>query len=103
MFEHDARDLPVFALSNAEESIGTNEEDWANRDTIWMAPSGGTFRFAELLLNAGCSWNPVREYSLEGDAGYRGVGPMSAELTILLPGSHGWSYGDDVPAPGARS
>jgi hypothetical protein len=66
-----------------------------------MAASQGMFRLAELLLNAGCSWNEVREYALEGDAGYRGVGPMSAELRIFLPGSHGWIYrDDDVPKPG---
>jgi hypothetical protein len=56
------------------------------------------FRLADLLLNAGCSWNSVREYSLEGDAGCRGVGPMSAELWVFLPGSHGWFFsGEDVP------
>ena len=55
---------------------------------------------SELLLNAGCSWNEVRDYDLEGDAGYRAVGPMSAELTIFLPGSDGWIYpDDDVPSP----
>ena len=96
----DARDLPVFALSNADDCVGTTAEDWAARDTIWMSPSSGTFRFAELLLNAGCSWNTVREYALEGDAGYRGVGPMSAELRIFLPGSGGWIFPeDDVPRP----
>ena len=55
----------------------------------------GAFRLAELLLNAGCSWNSVRECTLEGDAGYPGVAPMSAEL---LPASDGWIYGGgDVP------
>ncbi len=97
----DTRDLPVLALSNADDSVGPTEEDWEKRDTIWMAASQGMFRLAELLLNAGCSWNEVREYALEGDAGYRGVGPMSAELRIFLPGSHGWIYpDDDVPKPG---
>lgn len=95
--DRDTRDLPVLGLSNADNSIAT-EEDWARRDTVWMEPSTGMFRFAELLLNAGCSWNSVREYSLEGDAGYRGVGPMSAELRIFLPGSQGWIFpSEDVP------
>jgi hypothetical protein len=69
--------------------------------TIWIEKfSRGEFRFAELLLNAGCSWNTVREYSLEGDAGYRGVAPMSAELRIFLPGSHAWGWeGDEIPIP----
>lgn len=100
MYENDTRDLPVLALSNADDSVGVRDEDWSRRDTIWMGTSFGTFRFAELLLNAGCSWNPVREYALEGDAGYRGVGPMSAELKIFLPGSDGWIYeSDDIPTP----
>ena len=55
-------------------------------------------RFAELLLNACCSWNEVREYALEGDAVTGVVGPMSAELRIFLPGSDGWILPhEDVP------
>lgn len=92
-------DLPRFALSNAEFSIAGTEKDWAERDTVWIPDFGpGEFRFAELLLNASCSWNPVREYDLEGDAGYRSLAPRSAELGINLPGSFPWGYqGEDVP------
>ena len=98
-YDCDTSDLPSFYLSNAEDCVA-NEEDWAKRDTVWVQMSSGMFRFAELLLNAGCSWNEVRDYDLEGDAGYRAVGPMSAELTIFLPGSDGWIYpDDDVPSP----
>jgi hypothetical protein len=91
-------DLPLLALSNADDCVGTDDE-WRRRDTVWIrASSAGTLRLAELLLNAGCSWNPVRDYALDGDAGYRGVAPMSAELRIFLPGSDGWIYeSDDVP------
>lgn len=78
--------------------MGSTNEDWAKRNTVWVEMSPGMFRFAELLLNADCAWNMVREHELEGDAGYRGVGPMSAELRIVLPGSDGWIYPDeDVP------
>jgi hypothetical protein len=98
MYESDTRELPVFALSNANDMVGPTDEDWSRRDTVWLDTSSGTMRFAELLLNAGCSWNEVREYALEGDAGYRGVGPMSAEMRIFLPGSDGWIFeGEDVP------
>ena len=98
MDDCDTRDLPVLALSNADDSVGATEDDWAKRDTIWMGPTCGMFRLAELLLNAGCSWNKVREYALEGDAGFRSVGPMSTELRIFLPGSDGWIFpGEDVP------
>jgi len=103
---HDccAHDLPRFALSNADASIAT-DEGWRNRDTIWIEGfSRGEFRFAELLLNAGCSWNTVREYQLEGDAGFRGVAPMSAELRVFLPGSFGWVWdGDEIPMPDIAS
>lgn len=100
MHDCDTSDLPVFALSTEDDSAGVTEEDWAKRDTIWIPPSYGMFRFAELLLNAGCSWNEVREYALEGDAGFRGVGRLSAELRIFLPGDFGWIFpGGDVPDP----
>jgi hypothetical protein len=103
---HDCcvHDLPFFALSNAQNSIAT-DEDWRTRDTIWIEGfSRGEFRFAELLLNAGCSWNTVREYQLEGDAGFRGVAPMSAELRIFLPGSQAWVWGGgEIPMPDISS
>ncbi|MBK7929163.1 MAG: hypothetical protein IPJ98_17295 [Bryobacterales bacterium] len=99
-YDCNASELPVFALSNAEDCVGPSDEEWAKRDTIWIEMSAGMFRFAELLLNAGCSWNEVRDYALEGEAGYRSVGPMSAELQIFLPGSDGWLFQDeDVPSP----
>jgi hypothetical protein len=86
-------------LSNADDDVGPRPEDWDARDTVWIPPRhSGTFDLAELFLNAGCSWNTVREYTLEGEAGYGGVGPMSAELCIWLPGSDAWlGDGDDVP------
>ena len=93
-------DLPLLALSDADDCVGARPEDWENRDTIWLSPDTGTARLAELLLNAGCSWNPVREYQLEGDAGFRSLAPMSAELRIFLPGSDAWWFQpeDDLPA-----
>src|SRR5260370_9162131 len=98
MYDCCTHDLPLLALSNLDDCVG-GEEQWRGRDTvrIW-ASRPGTLRLAELLLDAGCSWNKVRDYALEGDAGYRGVAPMSAELRIFLPGSDGWIYdGEDVP------
>jgi hypothetical protein len=104
---HDCctHDLPLFALTNADNSIVGTDDDWRNRDTVWITRfSRGEFRFAELLLDAGCSWNPIREYELEGDAGFRGVAPMSAELRIFLPGSFGWHWNEDeIPAPDIAS
>jgi hypothetical protein len=91
-------DFPLLALSNAEELI-TTDEQWQERDTIFEESSvHGRVLLAELLLNAGCPENQVREFDLEGDAGVRGVAPMSAELKIVLPGSEVWEYeGEDIP------
>jgi hypothetical protein len=50
----------------------------------------GSVRLAELLLNAGQTGNPEAEYVLEGDGGYRGVGYLSAEAHLWLPGSAAW-------------
>lgn len=64
---------------------------WRAQFSLFIESSAaGTIRLAELLLNAGCSWNTVREFELEGDAGFRGVAPLSAELRIVLPGSNVW-------------
>ncbi len=83
--------LPLLALSNGEECVGQSDQDWQARDTIWIqSGSRGTFRFAELLLNAGSNDNENFEYSLEGEAGYRSLAPMSTELKIYLPGADFW-------------
>lgn len=47
-------------------------------------------RLAELLLNADRPDNPVVEYQLEGEGGFRGVGIHSAEVQFFLPESLGW-------------
>jgi hypothetical protein len=88
--ERETMDLPLVALSTQNEFAHTDDE-WRGRNTLFLESSLlGTVRFAELLLNAGCSWNQVNEYELEGDAGFRGVAPMSAELLIVMPGSTAW-------------
>jgi hypothetical protein len=86
----DVHALPLIALSNLDEFIITDQQRDA-RDTVFVESStAGTVRLAELLLNAGCSWNTVLEFQLEGEAGFRGVAPLSAELRIALPGSDLW-------------
>ena len=90
LWENDTSSLPLLALSNKTECVLTDDE-WRARDTVFIESTiVGTVRLAELLLNASCTWNNVREYELEGDAGFRGVAPMSAELRLLLPGSDHW-------------
>ena len=83
--------LPLLALSNEEDCVGQGDHEWNARDTIWIeSEHPGTFRLAELLLNAGSPSNEVFEYSLEGEAGNRGVAPRSTELRIFLPGADFW-------------
>jgi hypothetical protein len=50
-------------------------------------------RFGQFLLDIGNPAHPGDEYNLEGEAGSRGVAPLSAELTVWLPGSLGWQPG----------
>jgi len=84
-------DLPVFVLTNQEDLIMT-PQDWERRDTLRGCGSdAASALFAELLLNAGRPENPVTEYQLEGEGGFRGVGEHSAEMRIFLPGSLGWT------------
>jgi hypothetical protein len=95
----DPSKLPCFYLTNRENNIGPTEQDRANRDTVrGFGTDEGSVRLAELLLNASQPDNPVDEYDLEGDGGWRGVGYLSAEARFWLPGSAGWDpdqWGDE--------
>lgn len=87
----DPSDLPKIYLTNLKRFVVT-DEDWKQRDTIiGFGGDRGSVLFAELLLNAGRLQSKLNEYHLEGEAGVRGVGPMSAEVTLFLPGSFGWN------------
>ncbi len=83
--------LPCFYLTNRDNCVGPTEEDRANRDTVRGFGSDiGSARLAELFLNASQPDNPVDEYTLEGDGGFRGVGYLSAEARFWLLGSDAW-------------
>jgi hypothetical protein len=83
-------DLPRFVLTTLEEEQ-YREDGWARRDTVrGFGSDRATVRLAELLLDAGRPDNPVQEYELEGEGGFRGVGVHSAEVSLYLPGSMGW-------------
>jgi hypothetical protein len=94
--EHvDPRHLPGLHLTNYTENAWM-EADWPARDTLVVCgDQQGTARLAQLLLDAGDPEQPGSEYVLEGEAGFRGVAPCSAELTLWLPGSIDWP-----PPPG---
>src|SRR4029079_10330685 len=85
-------DLPLLALTNRAGLI-VADQDWATRDTVLVASTtAGNVRLVELLLNAGSSLSSEVEFALEGDAGCRGVAPMSAEVLLVLPGSVAWVH-----------
>lgn len=42
--------------------------------------------FAELLLNASQEWSEETEFELEGEGRLGGVGPMSTDVRLWLPG-----------------
>jgi len=87
-------ELPCFYLANWDGPKYSEEEDLKNRDTlIGFGNDKASVLLAELLLDASTPQNPVVEYELEGELGFRGVGKHSAEVQLWLPGSIGW---DDV-------
>lgn len=83
------QDLPCFFLTRSSNSVPPEGE--GSRDTvIGFGTDLAHALLAELLLNASAPENDVNEYALEGEAGFRGVGPLSAEVAIVLPGSLAW-------------
>lgn len=88
--EVDPYDLPCFYLTNYEYPP-VNKDEWESRDTInGFGNDEGSVRLAELFLNLANVENETDEIELEGEAGFRGVGRLSAEVSIFLPGSLGW-------------
>jgi hypothetical protein len=83
-------DLPRFLLTNTEDFV-VSDEDWKQRDILrGFGTDRATVRFAELLLNMSRPESLLNDCALEGEAGSRGVGRMSAEARLLLPGGNLW-------------
>lgn len=83
-------ELPLFALTAKDRALVT-VEDWTGRDIVeGFGTATATARLAQLLLDIGRPDCPVKEIELEGELGFRGVAPGSAELRLWLPGSFGW-------------
>jgi hypothetical protein len=90
----DPHDLPLLALTDREDLI-TTDAQWEARDSVRLESSTkGNALLAELLLNAGSPLTSESEFCLEGDAGCRGVAPMSAEARFILPGAFLWEHED---------
>lgn len=94
----DPWDLPALYLTDHDEIGGVTGVQWLARDTVaGFGTQQGTARFGQFLLDIGDPHGAGDEYELEGEPGFRAVAPLSAELTVWLPGSLGWqpSYGLD--------
>jgi hypothetical protein len=84
-----ADDLPCFLLEARDQHAG--DHAWASRDLVRLCGSDlALARLAALLLDAGRPENPVVQYDLEDEGGFRGVGIHSAEAFFVLPGSLAW-------------
>lgn len=98
----DPSDLPSFQLTSADETGGVSEDDWRHRDTIvGFGNALATARLGSLLLDLGVPASRTDEVHLEGENGVRGVGLLSAEVRLWLPGSLGWrtEYGLSDASP----
>ena len=88
----DPHHLPAVYLTDHDELVGPTEEHWRARDTVvGFGTQEGVARFGQFLLDVGNPTHDGEVYRLEGEAGVRGVAPMSAELNLWLPGSYGWN------------
>lgn len=86
----DPDDLPVFRLTDQEDSIIADDQVQACDTVVGFGLEEASVRLAELLLNMSLPHNAVNEYVLEREGSCRGVGPHSAEVRFCLPGSVGW-------------
>ena len=84
--------LPSFKLTNEKDAV-YSEEARRNRDTlIGFGSDEAMVRLAELMLNMSRPECKINEVELEGEPGFRGVAPRSAEAMLRLPGSFGWEF-----------
>lgn len=102
----DPWDLPTFTITNETGGAAT-EEEFAGRDVLeGFGTAAGCARFAALLLDVSRPTNKRHEFDLECEGGFRGVSPLSAELSILLPGFECWppefDFGGGSSAPDVK-
>lgn len=88
-------DMPFLALTNEDDYIATHEHIQSRDIAVGFGRFEPACLFGELMLNAGLPESETNEIVLEGERGYRGVAPGSAEITIWLPG--GLGYLDVLP------
>lgn len=90
-------DMPILYLTGPDWEMGRMGASEKLETSVGFGTDYGHVNFAELLLNASMPWSERDEYALEGECGFRGVGPGSAEIRIFMPG-HVF-YDDPIPWP----
>lgn len=83
-------DMPFLALTNEDDYIVTHEHIQSRDIAVGFGRFEPACHFGELMLNASLPQSETNEIVLEGERGYRGVAPGSAEITIWLPGGLGY-------------
>jgi hypothetical protein len=88
--------MPILFIAGENWDLGRMPGE--DLDTaVGFGTDEGHVNFAELLLDASMPWNERDEFALEGECGFRGVGPGSAEIDIYLPGH--LFYDEPIPWP----
>lgn len=95
---NDPNDLPYFDLTDRDDG-GTFVKYFEARNYLII---GGGFeglgRLISLLFNISDDRNTIDEFVLEGENGFRGVAPGSAEVAFGVEGSIYWQcFGRDLP------
>jgi len=80
-------DLPWFEFTNEQRVVLTDAQRAARDAVVATGSAEALWSLAELLLDAGRPDCRVKRFDLESEAGFRGVAPGSAEVSLNLPGS----------------
>jgi len=82
--------MPFLRLTNEDDYVVTHEQIQSRDVAVGFGHFEAACLFAELMLNASLPQSETKEIVLEGECGYRGVAPGSAEIAIWLPGGLGY-------------
>jgi hypothetical protein len=84
-------DLPCFFLPIGDERKSSDDTHHEHDTIFGFGSDRGSLLLAQFLLDIGLGKESNPIYDLEGEAGNRGCGPLSAEAKFILPGSDAWN------------
>jgi hypothetical protein len=97
------KDLPIVQLTTEKEFLDSAGDLESRSVAVGFGRASGAALFAELLLNASRETCVEDEFELEGEMGFRGVGPGSVEIRVWLPGSVGYTAAPSNRPKGHRA